>query len=264
MRMRTGTLASLLTGNGQDELGEHFFNKFLNDILSPLRAQIVKDAGSREMIDVLMQLLAETDWDECYLEVEREEQEQWAYYEAQDKAEEEARLNELVTCHTCHTKLKLRETVADNENMWGAHFCNTCFASKHLTCCLCHTKFITANKLLNNFKICITCKRHEANRVNLQNARTRKLLLPSTLDFEAWMQTLQHFGHACAYCGKKYRAMEHYLPVESGGGTIASNCVPSCQRCNTTKNDKHPNEFERLFPTANIARIKAYFASLTV
>ena len=33
---------------------------------------------------------------------------------------------------------------------------------------------------------------------------------------------------------------------------------PSCQKCNSRKGDKLPNQFDRLFPADNLARIRTY------
>lgn len=49
----------------------------------------------------------------------------------------------------------------------------------------------------------------------------------------AWAQLLDHYGHACAYCGRTDLPLirEHVIPRSAGGMRV----VPACPPCNETK-----------------------------
>jgi len=73
------------------------------------------------------------------------------------------------------------------------------------------------------------------NAWSANNARTRKLGLPSTLTAEQWRRTLDLFEGKCAYCEFPAQCLDHYIPIRFGGGTTWANCVPSCLGCNSSK-----------------------------
>lgn len=69
-------------------------------------------------------------------------------------------------------------------------------------------------------------------------SRARLFKLPATLTEEQWQRTLQHFNHACAYCGSPaWYCVEHATPLPPGGTTV-TNCLPACIKCNTAKRGK--------------------------
>ncbi|GLV61198.1 hypothetical protein KDH_80140 [Dictyobacter sp. S3.2.2.5] len=79
--------------------------------------------------------------------------------------------------------------------------------------------------------------------VKSQCARAKDQGLPATLTVSQWCNTLKAFYGLCAYCRKKPGiVIEHYIPLTSGGGTTADNCVPSCFSCNSRKGNKHPHQ----------------------
>ena len=101
--------------------------------------------------------------------------------------------------------------------------------------------------------------------VNLHLMRAEEAGTPATLTLPQWQATITYFEYKCAYCHTQtYQVLEHYMPIKLSGGTSADNCIPSCKTCNTRKGNKHPDQFEHLFPTENIQRIKKYFASLVI
>ena len=57
---------------------------------------------------------------------------------------------------------------------------------------------------------------------------------------------LKRDGYTCQYCGKKKKASElnidHVIPKARGGLTSWNNCVTSCIKCNSKKDDKLPKE----------------------
>jgi hypothetical protein len=68
--------------------------------------------------------------------------------------------------------------------------------------------------------------------------RARARGLPATLTEDQWQETLEHFNHLCAYCGKQpWRCVEHATPLPPGGTTI-NNCLPACGVCNSLKRGK--------------------------
>lgn len=97
-------------------------------------------------------------------------------------------------------------------------------------------------------------------------AQVRRAMLkgnPATLTLDQWLATLKHFEWRCAYCPDgSYEALEHFVPVEYGGGTTAANCVPACKTCNSAKGVRLPNEIQESSrsPTA-IARVSQYLMS---
>lgn len=100
----------------------------------------------------------------------------------------------------------------------------------------------------------------EANRVSNHNQRVRDLELASGLTLSQWLATLDYFEWRCAYCKGNFTEIEHFLPISLNGGTTANNCLPSCQRCNNRKNDRHPDKLDSIFPAENLARIRQYLS----
>ncbi len=50
-------------------------------------------------------------------------------------------------------------------------------------------------------------------------------------------------GHACVYCNAKDQlTLDHVLPRSRGGRDSWDNLVTACQRCNTEKGDRTPEE----------------------
>lgn len=99
--------------------------------------------------------------------------------------------------------------------------------------------------------------RREMRLANLPNSFTRK----------QWTYAVDYFGRACAVCGEhgNYRTLhrDHWIPVASPycPGTIATNIVPLCKKCNLSKNSKYPDVWLKNNRQV-FARIEAYFASL--
>ena len=89
----------------------------------------------------------------------------------------------------------------------------------------------------------------EINRLASVRRRTKKHGLIHNLSEQEWLHILEYFGHRCAYCFQKsppYHsrsgthhklAMDHVVPVASGGHTVPDNIVPACQSCNASKSD---------------------------
>lgn len=72
-------------------------------------------------------------------------------------------------------------------------------------------------------------------RVNLQNAAVVDLTETQ------WLAIKVAYRHRCAYCGeKKPLTQDHVIPVSKGGAHTASNIVPACQSCNSSKGARLP------------------------
>lgn len=104
----------------------------------------------------------------------------------------------------------------------------------------------------------------EARRVKSHNSRAKKVHLPATLTLEQWLETLDHFDWKCAYCSGKYKALEHFIPLNHGGGTTWDNCIPACSKCNVLKQAWNPlSEWGPDLTTIKdgIERVQAYLAT---
>ncbi len=174
----------------------------------------------------------------------------------------------LRRCDDCFTYMAFKDLLRHERikhRWWG--FCPDCMAKQirrnSLTCVVCGESTLEYTYLSRIHSTCEKCYVHSPKLavVMYHNSRAKALNLPATLTTEQWEQAIKHFNHRCAYCPDgPYEVLEHFLPLCLGGGTVANNCVPACHSCNVRKKDKHPNDFSRLFPASNIARITAYLA----
>lgn len=184
---------------------------------------------------------------------------------------QERERNEIVACKECGNKhprylLQTNPHYHTSSNVYCQPCLDRILQLFQRTCAICNIDY-TAPDHAETFDLCSKCRTplltKEGRRVYHHNYRATSANLPATLTYKQWIQTLNFFDWKCAYCLRKFKGLEHYIPLGlNSAGTTANNCVPSCTHCNHTKQDKHPTEFERLFPTDNIARIKAYFANL--
>ncbi|KKL55522.1 hypothetical protein LCGC14_2254570 [marine sediment metagenome] len=66
-------------------------------------------------------------------------------------------------------------------------------------------------------------------------------------DFTAaqWRDLKKAFRYRCAYCKVKTTRLtqDHVIPLSRGGSHTASNIVPACQSCNSSKLTKSASEF---------------------
>ncbi len=77
-----------------------------------------------------------------------------------------------------------------------------------------------------------------------QRHRAAKEAVENTLTKEEWDNILAYYRNRCAYCGEDMVriTMDHIVPVSKGGAHSASNVVPSCTPCNSSKRDRTPEE----------------------
>jgi 5-methylcytosine-specific restriction endonuclease McrA len=60
---------------------------------------------------------------------------------------------------------------------------------------------------------------------------------------EQWLQLLAEFEGRCAYCPATATTQDHLIPLSRGGAHTASNIVPACLRCNSSKGARTFLEF---------------------
>jgi len=60
-----------------------------------------------------------------------------------------------------------------------------------------------------------------------------------------WREILDRYDHRCAYCGERSDklTMDHVVPISRGGEHTASNIVPACMSCNSSKGAKNLEEW---------------------
>lgn len=72
-------------------------------------------------------------------------------------------------------------------------------------------------------------------RVSKHNQRARRKGLRGDLRTSQWLYLLFVWGGRCAYCGALATTLDHIVPLETGGGTFATNVLPACDDCNQRK-----------------------------
>jgi len=108
--------------------------------------------------------------------------------------------------------------------------------------------------------LCYPCYLERA-KVERQNRNARLLGLPATFTLDQWLYALQYFHHGCAYCGTAQRILviEHFIPLTLGGGTTATNCIPSCPDCNARKRNLHPDQVIKI-SHEDIERVRVFLS----
>ncbi|MHB8628754.1 MAG: HNH endonuclease [Aggregatilineales bacterium] len=107
--------------------------------------------------------------------------------------------------------------------------------------------------------------------------------LPANVRGDDLREALKYWHWTCAYCGRSLAQLsmfedvrlhfDHYIAKADlrpdNPGTVATNLLPTCHRCNHSKKDRDPVEwinwkFDPRKAKRIIARIEAYFASVKV
>ena len=101
-----------------------------------------------------------------------------------------------------------------------------------------------------------------------QRRTSLKRSLPSTLTINQWQHVQSYFNHGCAYCGSATTLeQDHFWPLSRGGEYTATNIIPACRSCNSSKHNK---PFEEWYPTHESyspereAKIYEYFEQLAL
>lgn len=117
------------------------------------------------------------------------------------------------------------------------------------------------------------------NFVGGHNRRARECSLPDTLTVKEWQYALNYFEQHCAVCGhplsnlfgKQSESVDHWIPISYKGddnpGTVATNIVPLCNKCNSSKSNTLPDKwlewkFGDILAKRIMTEIQAYFDSL--
>jgi len=75
----------------------------------------------------------------------------------------------------------------------------------------------------------------------MRNARRYEWVknTPNPLTAAQWLEILKQHRYHCHYCHKKTKlTLDHVIPLSKGGQHTATNVVPACPHCNSTKHDK--------------------------
>jgi 5-methylcytosine-specific restriction endonuclease McrA len=80
----------------------------------------------------------------------------------------------------------------------------------------------------------------EIRKERFRRRRERELAAPGDgVSSEEWSALLNKYHHSCAYCfSKKNLGRDHVVPIVLGGADDASNVVPCCRDCNSSKGSK--------------------------
>jgi predicted HNH restriction endonuclease len=87
-------------------------------------------------------------------------------------------------------------------------------------------------------------------RINGHNRQARKRSLSNTFTPTQWQQALDYFNGCCAVCGNQLKDLfgevtvhaDHWIPLTSSEcpGTIATNMICLCNKCNLSKHNTMP------------------------
>lgn len=59
----------------------------------------------------------------------------------------------------------------------------------------------------------------------------------------------EEFDNKCVYCGKFNKlTIDHFIPISKFGADKIENIVPACPKCNSSKNNKHPEKWFKSQP----------------
>lgn len=85
----------------------------------------------------------------------------------------------------------------------------------------------------------------------------RRSITKGTLTPKQWHEACAAFNLRCAYCGTETNlTMDHVVPVTKYGETCASNIVPACKQCNSSKSNKDVVEWYTTQPFYSKERLE--------
>jgi 5-methylcytosine-specific restriction endonuclease McrA len=97
-------------------------------------------------------------------------------------------------------------------------------------------------------------KNPEKYREYVRTRRIQKARLIGSHTLAQWLARVAFYGWRCAYCGKtlsqKTLTKDHVMPIARGGTDFASNTVPACGHCNSSKGRK--KQVPKLYPVSAI------------
>ena len=87
-------------------------------------------------------------------------------------------------------------------------------------------------------------KAREHDRVRKRKRRAAKRAVNEDYTVEDEKITREAFDHACFNCGSTENlAVDHYRPLSKGNALTLTNAIILCTSCNSSKNNKDPEEF---------------------
>ena len=111
-------------------------------------------------------------------------------------------------------------------------------------------------------------------RLHTSKRKARKKGLPDSLSMDDWQIALEFFLYRCAYCGRPQGfwnpiCADHFVPLSDAlcPGTVSDNIIPACLECNSSKHNRHAEEwlvwkFGRRKASMRLKRIMEYFQCL--
>lgn len=104
-------------------------------------------------------------------------------------------------------------------------YCPSCAeavrAAYQRNCLYCGKPYI-ASAINKYAELCEQCWREdwvgEDRRVVVHLKRAQEAGVTASLSLKAWFVTLDAFDWRCAFCGGPFEAMDHFVPIEQGGG----------------------------------------------
>ena len=91
---------------------------------------------------------------------------------------------------------------------------------------------------------CYRSRNPEYGKAKENRRRAKQVKASGFFTDEQWQARLDYHGNSCAYCNStEDLTIDHMIPLSRGGSQWASNLVPACRSCNSTKGDKTPIEF---------------------
>jgi len=84
----------------------------------------------------------------------------------------------------------------------------------------------------------------ESKRIHAMNRRAAEINVNENYTEEQLQITLKEFGHKCFNCCSTSNiTIDHHYPLSKGFPLSLSNAVVLCQSCNSSKNNKLPQDF---------------------
>jgi 5-methylcytosine-specific restriction endonuclease McrA len=170
---------------------------------------------------------------------------------------------EMTSCKECGRLFPKRAAYKFGETFIYDNYCLHCvecaIEKQFVNCKGCNKR--TASATNDYCYDCYQISLRIGTQVTIHLKRAREANTPATLTVKQWEQAITYFGGKCAYCqSRTFQALEHFIPINLGGGTTADNCVPACSRCNNKKGGAHPDNLNN-FPPHVLTRVKNYLNS---
>jgi 5-methylcytosine-specific restriction endonuclease McrA len=74
-----------------------------------------------------------------------------------------------------------------------------------------------------------------SRRAGVVNARGKKFQSLGHVTGRQLRELVESYGEVCAYCGRPWEVIDHFIPIAKGGSSSIQNLRPACARCNRLK-----------------------------